>query len=96
LSTGAHNASADFHSTGGGNGRQHHFLIALNQVIDDPLRVQQLVGGLLAHPRRKARQIVLVEPDRHRQVFVRRAELQLEMLVEAFQQILGHVSCLME
>jgi hypothetical protein len=53
-----------------GNRRQHHLLIALDQVIDDALRVQQLVRRLLAHPRREAGQIVFRQPDRHRQVLV--------------------------
>ena len=72
------------------NRGQHDFLIALDEVVDDPLRVHQLVGGLLAHPLRKPRQVVLGQPDGHGQVFVRRAKLELEMLVEAVQQVTVH------
>jgi len=68
----------------------YDFLIALDQVIDDALRVQELVGRLLAHPGREAREIVFRQPDRHRQVFMRRAEFELEVIVEPFEQVFGH------
>ena len=90
-STWAHTASGDFHAAGGaGMRRQRDLLVAFDQVVDDALRVQQFVSGLLLHPGGKAGQVVGRQPDRHRQILVRRAELELEVLVEAFQQCCVH------
>jgi hypothetical protein len=60
-------------------------------VVDDALRVRQFIGRLLPHPGGKARQIVLRQPDRHGEVFVRRAELELQVLVQTLEKILRHV-----
>ena len=72
------------------HGGQKHFLIALDEVIDDALRVHQFVGRLLPHPLREPWKVVLGQPDGHGEILVRRTEFELQVLVEAVQQVTVH------
>ena len=54
------------------------------------MSVAELVGRLQLEPAREAWQIVELTPDREREVLMRSAELERQMLVEASVEIFVH------